>query len=121
MALPNLGPSMSFSIKAPTGPNRVCISIVVAARNFWLDPTHRRPIHPEFLRLLYEEAGFDRVERLDLQPFPEAVRLPEIDPSTVPEELAELTFQINRMRDRIDEVLYGFQDFAMVGEKAKSE
>ena len=23
------------------------LSIVVAARNFWLDPTHRRPVHPE--------------------------------------------------------------------------
>ncbi|MGB6993271.1 MAG: class I SAM-dependent methyltransferase, partial [Thermoanaerobaculia bacterium] len=45
------------------------LSLVVAARNFWLDPTHRRPIHPETLRLTYELAGFDQVEQIDLRPF----------------------------------------------------
>jgi 2-polyprenyl-3-methyl-5-hydroxy-6-metoxy-1,4-benzoquinol methylase len=37
-------------------------SIVVGASTFWVDPTHERPVHPEFLRFLAEDAGFVDVE-----------------------------------------------------------
>ncbi|HEV2854851.1 MAG TPA: methyltransferase domain-containing protein [Thermoanaerobaculia bacterium] len=93
------------------------LSMVVAARNFWLDPTHVRPVHPESLKLMYELAGFDPVERLDLRPFPEKDRLPEIDLATVPAEQRPLADRVNRLRDRIDELLFGSQDFGMVGRK----
>lgn len=93
------------------------LSLVVAARNFWLDPTHIRPVHPESLRLMYELAGFDPIERLDLRPFPEADRLPEIDLARLPEDQRPLADQVNRLRDRIDELLFGFQDFGMVGKR----
>ncbi|HYX22677.1 MAG TPA: class I SAM-dependent methyltransferase, partial [Thermoanaerobaculia bacterium] len=49
---------LAFRALAPGGvliletPNP--LSLVVAARNFWLDPTHRRPVHPESLHLAYE-------------------------------------------------------------------
>lgn len=93
------------------------LSLVVAARNFWLDPTHMRPVHPESLKLFYELAGFDPVERLDLRPFPESARLPELDLSRLPEEQRLLADRVNRLRDRIDELLFGFQDYGMVGTK----
>lgn len=35
----------------------------VGAATFWIDPTHHRPIFPEFLVLLVERAGFTSVER----------------------------------------------------------
>ncbi len=93
------------------------LSVVVAARNFWLDPTHVRPVHPESLKLMYELAGFDPVERLDLRPFLSADRLPEIDLAELPEQQRPLADRVNRLRDRLDEVLFGFQDFGMVGRK----
>jgi len=93
------------------------LSLVVAARNFWLDPTHQRPVHPESLKLLYDLAGFDPIERLDLRPFPGAERLPEIDLAHLPEEQRLLADRVNRLRDRIDELLFGFQDYGMVGTK----
>jgi hypothetical protein len=94
------------------------LSLVVAARNFWLDPTHVRPLHPESLRLLYEMAGFAAVERLDLRPFTDAERLPEIDLARLPAEQRTLGDAVNRLRDHLDELLYGCQDFAMIGTKA---
>ena len=94
------------------------LSVVVAARNFWLDPTHVRPVHPESLKLMYELAGFDPVERLDLRPFPDGQRLPEIELATLPPEQRPLADLVNRLRDRLDEVLFGYQDFGMVGRKA---
>jgi SAM-dependent methyltransferase len=94
------------------------LSVVVAARNFWLDPTHVRPVHPESLKLMFELAGFDPVERLDLRPFPVGERLPEIDLAKLPPEQRHLADQVNRLRDRIDELLFGYQDFGMVGKKS---
>jgi O-antigen chain-terminating methyltransferase len=83
------------------------LSLVVAARNFWLDPTHLRPVHPESLKLTYELAGFDPVERLDLRAFPDAERLPEIDLAPLPEDQRVLADRVNRLRDRLDELLFG--------------
>jgi SAM-dependent methyltransferase len=96
------------------------LSLVVAARNFWLDPTHVRPVHPESLRLMYELAGFDPIERLDLRPFAAAdppEQLPEIDLSRVPAEQRVLADAVNRLRDHLDELLYGCQDFGLIGVK----
>jgi O-antigen chain-terminating methyltransferase len=93
------------------------LSLIVAARNFWLDPTHVRPVHPESLKLIYELAGFDPVERLDLRPFPASERLPEIDLAKLPDEQKQLADRVNRLRDRIDELLFGYQDFGMIGRR----
>ncbi len=93
------------------------LSVVVAARNFWLDPTHRRPVHPAMLELLYEQAGFEKIERLDLRRFDDAQRLPEVDAASLPVDQRELALQVNELRDRLDDLLFGYQDFAVVGFK----
>jgi O-antigen chain-terminating methyltransferase len=93
------------------------LSMLVAARSFWLDPTHQRPVHPESLKLMYELAGFDSVERLDLRPYPDSERLPEIDLAKLPEDQRVLADRVNRLRDRLDELMFGYQDFGMVGMK----
>ncbi|MFN7940573.1 MAG: class I SAM-dependent methyltransferase [Thermoanaerobaculia bacterium] len=95
------------------------LSLVVAARNFWLDPTHRRPIHPESLRLSYELAGFDPVDRIDLRPFDATERLPEIESEKLPEDQRALAYQVNLLRDRLDDLLFGYQDYALVGIKPR--
>ncbi len=42
-------------------------NIVVATHNFYLDPTHQRPIPPTLLAFVAEYAGFARVKTLRLQ------------------------------------------------------
>jgi len=96
------------------------LSVVTAARNFWIDPTHLRPVHPASLEIAYREAGFEPVHRLDLHPFPEEERLPEIDLEKLPEEQRPLADQVNRLRDVLDDLLFGARDFALVGEKPGS-
>ena len=93
------------------------LSLVVAARNFWLDPTHKRPVHPESLKLSLELAGFDPVERIDLRPFPEVERLPEIRIDSVTAEQRALAFEINSLRDKLDDLLFGCQDYAVIASK----
>lgn len=96
------------------------LSLTVAARSFWLDPTHVRPVHPETLRFFYEAAGFDPVEHLELRPHPAHQRLPEIDLGELSPTQADLADRVNRLRDRLDEVLFGYQDYALVGMKKAS-
>lgn len=96
------------------------LSLVVAARNFWLDPTHRRPVHPESLRLSFELAGFDPVEHHELSPFAPGEHLPEVDLAAVPEPQRELADGVNRLRDRLDDLLYAPQDYALIGHKPRS-
>jgi O-antigen chain-terminating methyltransferase len=42
-------------------------NLVVATRNFYLDPTHQRPIPSELLAFVAEHAGFVRVKTIGLQ------------------------------------------------------
>ena len=93
------------------------LSLVVAARSFWLDPTHLRPVHPEALELLARLAGFDPVERRELRPFGAAERLPEIDLASLAEEQRELADRVNRLRDVLDDLLFGYQDYGVVARK----
>ena len=93
------------------------LSLTVAARNFWLDPTHHRPVHPEMLEWLFESAGFESVERLELRPFAADERLPEVDSTGLPPELQSFAYEVNRLRDRLDGLLFGCQDYAVVGSK----
>ena len=64
------------------------LSVVMSARNFWVDPTHKRPVHPASLEVTFREAGFEPVHRIDLHPFPADERLPEIDVARLPEDPA---------------------------------
>lgn len=93
------------------------LSVVMAARNFWIDPTHLRPVHPAHLEVTFREAGFEPVHRVDLHPFPDAERLPEIDLAALPDDQRPLAHQVNGLRDLLDEVLFGHRDFAMIGHK----
>ena len=94
------------------------VSISVAASHFWRDPSHLRPLHPDALRLLCEQAGFESVEIRWLHPFAPAERLPEIDLEGLGGESRDLAHRVNLLRDRLDDALYGYQDYAVVARKA---
>lgn len=115
LAFRALAPGGSLILETPNP-----LSVVVAARSFWIDPTHRRPVHPDTLQLLVRLAGFDPVERLDLRPFPPESRLPEIDLAPLPEAQRALADRVNRLRDRLDDLLYGCQDYAIVATKPEA-
>ncbi len=53
------------------------LSISTAATNFWVDPTHHRPVHPLFLEFLAVEAGFAEIELRPLHEIP--MTLPDAD------------------------------------------
>jgi 2-polyprenyl-3-methyl-5-hydroxy-6-metoxy-1,4-benzoquinol methylase len=83
-------------------------SLYTYAHAFWVDPDHVRPVHPNFLRFLFAEAGFASVERVDRSPVSEDDSL-ELLPGD-----DELSKRLNANFERINTLLYGPQDYAIV-------
>ncbi len=55
--LRTLAPGGVMIAETPNGAN-----LRVGATTFWLDPTHRRPLHPELLGFVASYCGFGRIE-----------------------------------------------------------
>jgi O-antigen chain-terminating methyltransferase len=93
-------------------------SLRVAASLYWLDPTHQHPLHAETLRLYLRTTGF-RVESLEyLHPFPEEQLFSEAVPEQeVPEALRPTHAKLDRLSRRLDDLLNGDRDFAIVAVK----
>jgi len=91
-------------------------SLIVLGNSYLLDPTHVRPLHPSLLSFLCEGAGFRGVE---LRFFEPAVgyHLPMIDDPEAPAWVQT----INDGFRRLNEVLFGPQDFAVVATTATTD
>lgn len=76
-------------------------NILVGATNFYIDPTHRNPVHPQTLQYLVESRGFVRVEPMMLHPYAKEMRIPE-------DTAVARTF---------NDYFYGPQDYAMLGRR----
>lgn len=93
-------------------------SLRVGASEFWRDPTHTRPVHPDALQALCAAIGFVDVEVVALNRFPAESTLPEVEtPEGSSEQLAVALDRVQRLRDRLDDLLHGEQDYALVAVK----
>jgi SAM-dependent methyltransferase len=77
-------------------------NLLMAAEQFWMDPTHNRPIPLPLMEFLFEYCGLGVVQRFEVNPRPESEHLP----------LRELD-----LASRLDLLLYGPQDYAMMGRR----
>jgi len=83
-------------------------SLYTYARAFWVDPDHVRPVHPSFLEFLFREAEFARFSIEYRSPVSEAEALVPLagdDPQTL---------AVNENFQRINALLFGAQDYAVV-------
>ena len=91
-------------------------SLRVGASLFWQDPTHQRPLLPETLELMLRAAGFELARRELLHPFPSDQLLADDEGGTgavTDPEISMLAERVDRLRDRLDEILHGPRDFAV--------
>lgn len=86
-------------------------SILALSHNFNLDLSHRQPVHPDMLAFLAESVGFDEVEIRYCSPVPEMARLQAVAPA------GELEQAFNENTRRLNELLYGYQDYALIARK----
>jgi O-antigen chain-terminating methyltransferase len=54
-------------------------NVLVGSSTFYVDPTHERPIPAGLLRFLLHSRGFGSIEVLPLHPYPDTVRLDDVD------------------------------------------
>ena len=85
-------------------------SLVVGAASFYVDPTHRRPVHPHFLKFLATARGFVDAEIRFFRPADDrALAVPKVDGDT--------DGSLQRMVEDLNGLLFGPQDFAVVARK----
>jgi len=83
------------------------------------DLTHVKPIHPETLQFLVRASGFQQVAIEFKSPVPTAEKLAAL-PWTLPagdETLQALVEHINAQAELLNRRLFGYQDYALIGER----
>jgi len=91
-------------------PNPTCLAMFTS--NFYLDPTHTKPIHPLLLAYVLREAGFSEVQTIYTDASRAGKPLPFIDGEGI-RNLEE----INRAIAQVSDLLYGSLDYAVVAKK----
>ncbi|MEW6154636.1 MAG: methyltransferase domain-containing protein [Actinomycetota bacterium] len=91
-------------------------SLFVFAHAFYVDLGHSRPLHPLTLEFLAREAGFSKVELEYMAPPPPEFRPQPVGP-VQDGPLAPVVASLDENFRRIDDILFGPQDFAVVAHR----
>jgi 2-polyprenyl-3-methyl-5-hydroxy-6-metoxy-1,4-benzoquinol methylase len=92
-------------------------SLTALSHNFFKDPTHVWPLHPETLRFMMEMKGLATVEILYRSPYPENALLAEVETSSfLPPRWNALLERWNGNVRQLNSLLYGSQDYAVLAE-----
>jgi SAM-dependent methyltransferase len=94
-------------------PNPFCLTVF--ARSFYMDFSHIRPIHPEAMKFLFESAGFENLQVKFSSPVESSMRIPPLSGGAADTQAME---EFNRGIEQLNELLYGFQDYAVIGRKS---
>ena len=110
LAYESLNPNGVLILETPNP-----MSLYTFTHAFYIDPTHRKPVHPYYLRYVAHQAGFSDVEILFTQnskAVPDGIDLKaEIEKSPVSSSLLNDAF----------EMMYGSQDYAIIAHKGSAD
>jgi glycosyltransferase involved in cell wall biosynthesis/SAM-dependent methyltransferase len=94
------------------------LNVLVGASWFYLDPTHVRPIHPDFLGFLLQNRGFVEVQVLNLHP-------PDEPPLEVPPAghngREDGRDTVRRMAELLNKTFFTGMDYGVLGHRANPE
>lgn len=93
-------------------PNPQCLSIFT--QSFYMDLTHTKPVHAYTVKFILESAGFGQVDVNYLSPNDEHLKLPALNLEGHDEESLR---QFNQTIEHWNNVVFGYQDYAVVGRK----
>ena len=86
--------------------------------NFYIDMSHKKPLHPQTLSYLFESAGFREVRIEFHSPLPDYARLEAIPPIEYMDgNIKNISNIYNSNIDKLNKILYGPQDYVVIGKK----
>jgi O-antigen chain-terminating methyltransferase len=85
--------------------------------NFYIDMSHKRPVHPETLRFLLNAAGFREIKIELIAPVRDDARLKKIKIGERRDGHREEIEIYNHNIDMLNAIIYGPQDYALIGIK----
>lgn len=90
-------------------------NLQVGASSFYLDPTHVRQLHPEFVRFLTEQSGFNRIEVV----YPEQNNAEEWWNSLAQEETTDIQESVcfQAVLNELRRTIWSSADYAIVAKK----
>ncbi|MEZ4753233.1 MAG: class I SAM-dependent methyltransferase [Bdellovibrionota bacterium] len=92
-------------------------SVLALSSNYFRDPTHIWPLHPDTLEHGMSLAGLKVIEVKYLSAVPKEAQLQEISiDTTVTPKWGELVKGLNRNIKQLNQLLYGYQDYCIVAE-----
>ncbi|KQY24589.1 hypothetical protein ASD16_03445 [Cellulomonas sp. Root485] len=109
LSLSRLRPGGVFVAETPNP-----ASLIVLGNSYILDPTHVWPLHPSLTSFLCESAGFRDIHLAFHAPAT-GYHLPKAEP-----QLGDLARVVNEGFSRLNDVLFGPQDYTIVATKAAS-
>jgi len=90
----------------------------VSFANFYIDMTHKRPVHPETLQYLISAVGFRECEKKFFSPVSDENRLKKVEGAADMNETEKKNVDVyNHNVDMLNTVLFGAQDYAVIGKK----
>lgn len=88
-----------------------CDNLITATGWFYVDPSHIHPVNSEYLRFMAQRSGFRDIRIIGANPAQHVRKL-----ALVSEENDNLRI-INENMQQLNELLYGAQDYALIGVK----
>jgi len=86
--------------------------------NFYIDLTHTKPVHPETLQYLLSASGFKECEKKFFSPVSDEDRLKKIEETADMNATEKKNVEgYNHNIEMLNTVLFGAQDYAVVGKK----
>lgn len=91
-------------------PNPTCLSTYM--NSFYLDPSHKNPVHPRLMEYLMQECGFRNIQILYTEASKTNYHLPLLDVDHC-KNLKEFNDGVNFLSD----IIFGSQDYAIIAQK----
>ena len=92
-------------------------SVAALSSNYFRDPTHVWPLHPDTLSFQMNLYGLKTIETRFLSPVPAEAGIMTIDDVTLLSPIwQDVLLRINRNFSRLHELLYGYQDYCVIAE-----
>jgi len=92
-------------------------SMLALCHNYFRDPTHTAPLHPDTMKEIVEQAGLEVKELRFLSPYPEGAQFRELEINSVyPPHVSNAFEVLNQNVSQLNSLIFGHQDYCLIAQ-----